>query len=715
MRTGRTLAVITLVAFTSVPGIAQRAQPNAVSRDDAEVMLQAAMHKEQVEGRLPEAIDAYKSVVAKAGSNKRVAAQALLQLAASYEKLGRPEARATYQAIVREYPDQPTAVAAARARLGAVRSARGQEEITPRRVLDGDPVELIEVSEDGRLALGREIAGLNSINLVVRDPSSGRMATLLRGTQAASWFQPRFSRDGQRVAYRWEEGPMDRRQGSLRAIGTESGATPEIILPQITGRTNPNGWSPDGRAILLSLTPQELAWVSVEDKSVRTIKTFEKWQEVYDASVSPDGRFIAYSAKPVSGSNDKYIYIIDANGQRETAVVKTAGSRGWPFWRPDGTQLFFRGDRGIPGGSALWSIGIRDGEAVGEPWIVKEGFTETPIGFTSSGSLFYTRSTFSLPYQFLIHRNPAQGESALAFVGQAASWSPDGRSLAFIRGNATGAPELIIRSVETGAERSHQHPGIPVTTPRWLHDGSGVIVQINAQVDGRPTTAFHVVDVRTGTFRRLFDRAVNGRERTGVGAVSPDDKTLYLGARNSTGGNITEIVGVDLATGIERPIFTLPGAGLPAGWGVAVSPDGTTLAVMASTGARSISTGEARIFTVGADGSNYREVFGPFASGGFIPDKMRWTPDGRTLVFVDFDANRNWRLMRVPAVGGKAEFDGLDFDTLAPRIAGHRMIPGTLWNLDLSPDGSRALVSTQTLGTHELWALDNLPSVASSR
>ncbi len=139
MRTGRTLAVMALVAEQAAPGIvlrAQRPQANAVSNADAEVLLQAAMHKEQVEGRLPEAIDAYKAVVAKAGSNKQVAARALLQLAAVVQKLGRPEARTTYQAIVRDYPDQPTAVAAARARLAAASpaaSARRQAEgLTPR-------------------------------------------------------------------------------------------------------------------------------------------------------------------------------------------------------------------------------------------------------------------------------------------------------------------------------------------------------------------------------------------------------------------------------------------------------------------------------------------------------------------------------------------------------------------------------------------------------
>ncbi len=205
---------------------------------------------------------------------------------------------------------------------------------------------------------------------------------------------------------------------SLRIVRTEADVTPEVILPKVTQTTNPMGWSQDGKSILVSITPQELAWVSLESKSVQTVKTFETWREVYDATVSPDGRFIAFSAKPVSGSNDKYIYIMDANGQRERAVVKSAGSRAWPFWRPDGTQLFFRGDRDTPGGSALWSIGIRDGEAVEEPRIVKDGFTDTPIGMTSSGSLFYARYAGGMPHQYLIHRNPAQGESPLAFIGQ---------------------------------------------------------------------------------------------------------------------------------------------------------------------------------------------------------------------------------------------------------------------------------------------------------
>ena len=215
---------------------------------------------------------------------------------------------------------------------------------------------------------------------------------------------------------------------------------------------------------------------------------------------------------------------------------------------------------------------------------------------------------------------------------------------------------------------------MPVVSPRWLHDGSGVIVHINAQADGRQTSAFHFVDVRTGTFRRLFDRDANGRGRTTVGTVSPDDKTFYLGVRNDPAGPITGIVGVDLATGVEGPVLTFPGAGLPGGIGLAVSPDGSTLAVMVRE--RAITDTETDESS--PSGSTDRTIERCSASWPLGLDicgqdavDTRWA-DHRLR---DFDANRNWRLMRVPAEGGKAEFDGLDFDTLAPRLSGIRMVP----------------------------------------
>lgn len=144
-----------------------------------------------------------------------------------------------------------------------------------------------------------------------------------------------------------------------------------------------------------------------------------------------------------------------------------------------------------------------------------------------------------------------------------------------------------------------------------------------------------------------------------------------------------------------------------------MSPDGTTLAVLAW--AAEPKPRQARIFSVGVDGSNYREIVGPFRfAPGTMPEIMRWTPDGRTIVFVAGDENDSWRLMRVPAEGGQAEFDGLDVRSLSPLLSGLRIAP-VFYHFDLSPDGSRASINTLTEPTAELWALDNLLSVVNSK
>src|SRR5512144_1058039 len=88
----------------------------APAQRSAEVALRAAMETETVKGDLKGAIEQYKKI-AQSG-NRAVAAQALLRMAECYQKLGDAESRKVYERIVREFEDQPSAVATAKARLG---------------------------------------------------------------------------------------------------------------------------------------------------------------------------------------------------------------------------------------------------------------------------------------------------------------------------------------------------------------------------------------------------------------------------------------------------------------------------------------------------------------------------------------------------------------------------------------------------------------------
>ena len=59
----------------------------------ADVLLQAAMAKETVQGDLKGAMDLYRKALREAGANRQLAAKALLHLAQCYEKQGDAEAR----------------------------------------------------------------------------------------------------------------------------------------------------------------------------------------------------------------------------------------------------------------------------------------------------------------------------------------------------------------------------------------------------------------------------------------------------------------------------------------------------------------------------------------------------------------------------------------------------------------------------------------------
>ena len=102
---------------------------NAQGVTEAERLLQKALLLETVDGNLQAAIEQYKKIVAENGSNRVVAARALLRLAGCYEKLGDTQvrqARTAYERIVREFGDQADAAAEARIRLAALTAgARG--------------------------------------------------------------------------------------------------------------------------------------------------------------------------------------------------------------------------------------------------------------------------------------------------------------------------------------------------------------------------------------------------------------------------------------------------------------------------------------------------------------------------------------------------------------------------------------------------------------
>jgi hypothetical protein len=103
---------------------------------DAERQFKAAQNTELVDGDLKRAIDQYKKL--SQGSNRAIAARALLRMGGCYEKLGSKEADKQYDLVISKFADQREAVAEAKAHLGG--AAAKTNAMGNRRVWSTQPV-----------------------------------------------------------------------------------------------------------------------------------------------------------------------------------------------------------------------------------------------------------------------------------------------------------------------------------------------------------------------------------------------------------------------------------------------------------------------------------------------------------------------------------------------------------------------------------------------
>ncbi len=265
------------------------------------------------------------------------------------------------------------------------------------------------------------------------------------------------------------------------------------------------GWMPDGSEILALAWRFDgvglLAVLPSRGGDLPVLKTFDARAPAL-AAISPDGRFMAYDLPREKGSADRDIYILAADGSRESQVVGHPATDTVVGWNPAGDRLLFLSD-------------AAGEKPVGNPELLKRGLEVTGVvGTKASGALFYSLRA-SEGDVYIAEFDPASGKARGAPVLVSASfpgthskpeWSPDGRKLAYIsaRGRLPyfqhiGGKRLRIRDLATGQE-TEQHFGIlGLTMPRWSPQGNRLIVEGH----DAGQRAFFLVDLASGTTNKL--------------------------------------------------------------------------------------------------------------------------------------------------------------------------------------------------------------------
>lgn len=609
----------------------------AQSPRTAEVQMKAAQQKAEVEGDLQGAIEDYKKIVAGAGSNRALAAEALVRIAECHRKLGNSEAGHIYERIVRDFADQDSAVTIARQQLGTtVRRSSTLPMLTTQRVLNvGNQWD--RISPDGRY-IARPENGTG--NLVLYELASGtvRAVTADGNPDDSDHRFPLasvFSRDGSQIAYEWYVEKDDR--SVVRLVGTTDGSrrTPRTLFDNPDVDVTPADWSPDGRWLAAMIErkdrTRQIALISVADGSLRVLKTVD-WSRIGGLRFSPDSLRLAYHRPPQEGVSERDVFVMTVDGSRESVVANSSADDTVLEWTPDGRRLLIASDRG--GSNSVWSIAASGTPASIE--LVKSDIgVIASLGPTTDGTLFYNllpalsgiyTATFDTRSGQL---SPGSVQALQQFKGYGffPQLLDDGKTLAYVSrrevGNGLGNV-LTMFSMDTKTARE-VHPGLSYGNfPHWFPDGRHVILY-GVDLKGRP--GVFKVDATTGSVVLTLPRDTCNLPflaADGASIFCHDPARKQLRLLDASTGTVVRVLDVD-----QQPY--------------AASPDGRFVAT----------AGLQLVDLVTGAGRDLIQLSPPTTQVG-NSFTINWTPDSRSVVFYG-RLKGDEGMWRVPIDGGAAQ------------------------------------------------------------
>ena len=683
---GKMAALVSMVLLTAVlvaeqnPATQKTPPVSAATSPDA--LLGQALHEEEVEGRLQNAIAIYQKVLKAPGVTRAQAGRAQFRIGACYERLGFGEARKAYEAVIANYADQADISAQAKARLAALAEppSRGGVPLLRQIWTTSRKVDLGQISPDGRSVVGVDN---DTGDVAIRSVATGQVRRVTAIPKDRWWTDyaesPVWSRDGRQIAYWWEDGGRPGHPGTSSIefrIADVADGTSRVV--PIDPRFRPaalDDWSPDGRRLLARVLEgpsgnrrPHLTWVPTNGGTVQLLASADPGRDLGPAFLSPDGGWIVTRIP----SNDAAFSIIAAQGGPSRTLMPAAASDSLVGWSPDGAYVLFISRES--GDDDLMAARVVNGRMVDRPLHIRTLPAFNWIDVSQSGALVYQgvyrprTNVYRAGFDRTSGRvgPPTRVDVSTGLSSGLVSWSPDGRRLAYVSWpDGRPARTLSIWSAESGQTRSFT---LPFDVPRWAGqtvwsaDGRWVYAS-QARSDTRGDSVYRV-NAESGAVETVLLPSAgvfpskDSDSFSRLGGWSPDGRVIYRAERRTQSRQqpatvFTVVIEHRVADHAERELFrTDPSESWqPYTWQVSPSPDGSQLAFPVSSVPRS----KTRIMLMAAAGGPATILAElPISSGG----DFRWTPDGQSLILWRFGGgllDPGEALMRDVATGAQVK------------------------------------------------------------
>jgi Tol biopolymer transport system component len=693
-KTNLVLVFVSLILAASVTAARQAGETPAV-------LLERAIQLETVDGNLSAAIDLYKRIEANSDSSRSIVARSLLHLGECYEKLGRDEARKTYQRVLDEYPQQLEEVKLAREHLAVLTQQSGNIDKPSFRKIH-IPTKLLLLGSGMLSPDGQKLAVISdgSVWLV---PVYGKTDPSIAGAPVRL-TEPMRAWDVSNVSLSWS---IDGKWISFRTGAYTKPVEGHYIVPADGGKPQrlPITWkdwppygdvlncrcalSTDAKTLYLAAgnTDEELRIYSMPALGGAGRPLTDPVAR--EPALSADGSRIAYVKmhKNANGYlSDDQIWIQAINGGDPVHICDAADA--WsPVFSPDGRKIAF----------------IAREARNQQVWIV-------PLGSDNHPSA--PPSKFNLP-----------GETNNLLAG----WTEDNKI-----GILIPSPQVVaLYTVPAEGGKAVQLTTEYTAMPRWTPDGTRIYFDgahrgDRANIEYVPSDGGAVVrlSITPGNIQPVFPSQL---------AISPNGKALsYFGFYRSGSP--------------DRGLFTVPVEGGtatrvamigPDGYAPEWSPDGSQIAFI--RGRESDSPSPNNIFVVPRGGGEPRQV--STDADRVEISNLAWSPDGELIAFFGQDNT----LRVIPAEGGSSRilvpsqsdpWCGIDWSPDGKRIAyttasGLQVVSRDggkptaittgldvdhLLKVDWSPDGKRIAFTAAKGGEPELWLMEDfLPLITQRR